>query len=109
MPLFKKKETASETVEETSKKGVITVEICGRENGLETFENIKYVRVISKSYNLLIMEDYLPIIGDIDGSISFRDDEKEIVREGIVGYFMHKSNKFSLLIKNTENTKTVEI
>lgn len=80
-------------------KGKILVRICGRENGLEEYENVHFVRLISKRYNLLIMADYLPIIGELEGSVFFRTEEKEYTREHLKGYFMHKNNEFSLMLE----------
>ena len=54
----------------------------------------------SKRYNLLIMADYLPIIGELEGDVFFRTAEKEYQRENLKGYFMHKNNEFSLMLKS---------
>lgn len=80
-------------------KGKIHVRICSRENGLEEYENVHVVRLVSKRYNLLIMADYLPIIGELEGSVFFRTEEKEYTRERLKGYFMHKNNEFSLMLE----------
>ena len=73
------------------------------ENGYESFENIKSIRIVSKKFNILIMEDYLPVIGEVDGNVSltFDDETKEI--ENITGYFKHSHNEFELLIKEYRN------
>ena len=46
-------------------KSGIKVRIFDIENGLREYKDIKIIRIISKDYNLLIMKDYLPIIGEI--------------------------------------------
>lgn len=79
-------------------EGKITVRICGRENGLEVYEGVHFVRVKSKRYNLLIMADYMPVIGEIEGSVFFRTEKEEYSREHLKGYFMHKKNQFSLML-----------
>lgn len=84
------------------KEGKILVRICSIENGLEEYEKVHFVRVISKRYNLLIMQDYLPIIGEIEGSVYFRTDDAEYQRDYVTGYFMHKYNEFSLMLKDEE-------
>ena len=38
-------------------------------------ENIRLIRIVSSNYNLLIMKDYLPIIGYLDGSITIEGEE----------------------------------
>ena len=82
-----------------AQEGKIDVRICGKEHGLEEYEKVSFVRVISKDYNLLIMADYLPIIGEVEGSVFFRTADEEYRREQIKGYFMHKNNEFSLMLK----------
>ena len=94
----KKKEELNEAMAPVQ-EGKIYVRICGKENGLEEYEKVSFVRVISKRYNLLIMADYLPIIGEVDCSVFFRTAGAEYRRENIKGYFMHKNNEFSLMLK----------
>lgn len=86
--------------EAAEKEGKIQVRICGRDHGLEQYDKVSFVRVVSKRYNLLIMADYLPIIGEVEGSVFFRTAEKEYRRENLMGYFMHKNNEFSLMLKS---------
>lgn len=80
--------------------GRIRVSICGSKNGLEVYENVAFVRVVSRRYNLLIMADYMPVIGEIEGSVFFRTDEEEYRRENLKGYFMHKNNQFSCMLES---------
>lgn len=68
-------------------------------NGLQVYRNIQMIRVKSTKYNLLIMEDYMPIIGEIQGSVSFVGEEQKVDLEDIQGFFCHKHNVFSLLVK----------
>jgi hypothetical protein len=77
----------------------IIVKIFSVENGLKQYDKIKIIRIKSKKYNLLIMEDYFPIIGEIDGSIDFESQGEPIKLENIIGFFMHKKNEFNLIIK----------
>ena len=39
-------------------------------------ENIRLIRIVSSNYNLLIMKDYLPIIGYLDGSITIEGERQ---------------------------------
>jgi hypothetical protein len=77
----------------------ITIKLFTISNGLETHNDIKIIRIKSKDYNLLIMDDYLPIIGQIDGNIDFESDTSSLKLENIKGYYMHSNNKFNLIIK----------
>lgn len=101
-----KQNSASPEKEYLQREGKIRVRICSREKGLEEYEQIHFVRVISKGYNLLIMADYLPVIGEIEGSVFFRDAQEEYKRENLKGYFMHKNNEFSLMLEKEGAAET---
>ena len=77
----------------------IKVRIFDLEKGLIEYEHIKVIRIISKDYNLLIMQDYLPIIGEIDGSIDIKNEEIELNYKEINAFYMNSGNVFNLMIK----------
>lgn len=77
----------------------IKVRIFDMEHGLREYENIKIVRIISKDYNLLIMKDYLPIIGEIDGSIDIKNDDINMSFKDIKAFYMNSDNIFNLMIE----------
>ena len=77
----------------------IKVRIFDIENGLREYENIKIIRIISKDYNLLIMKDYLPIIGEIEGSVDIKNDEVNLSFKNIKAFYMNSNNEFNLMIK----------
>ena len=80
-------------------KSGIKVRIFDIENGLREYKDIKIIRIISKDYNLLIMEDYLPIIGEIEGSIDIKNDEVNLSCKDIKAFYMNSNNEFNLMIK----------
>lgn len=82
------------------KKYKISAEVVDRINGVQLFDNIRLVRLKSSSHNLLIMEDYMPIIGEVAGFVEFVFNEKTVKFDQIHGFYMHKGNKFSLLIES---------
>ena len=88
----------------TTGKG-FKVRIFDLDKGLIEYENIKAVRMISQDYNLLIMEDYLPIIGEIEGSVKLELVKDSVVLKNIKGYFMNKKNQFNLFIKEEEENE----
>ena len=53
-------------------------------DGLKEYQNVKIVRIVSKDYNLLIMKDYLPIIGEIEGNVDIKSDNEEINLKNII-------------------------
>lgn len=68
-------------------------------DGLTTIENVKIIRLKSDDYNLLIMKDYMPIIGEIDGEISFQTDNDNKKFDKIKAFYMLKDNEFNLIIR----------
>ena len=75
------------------------VRIFNIENGLREYKDIKIIRIISKDYNLLIMKDYLPIIGEIEGSVDIKNDEVNLSFKDIKAFYMNSNNEFNLMIK----------
>ena len=70
------------------------VRIFDLEKGLIEYENIKIVRIVSKDYNLLIMQDYLPILGEIEGSVDIKNEEIELNYKNIKAFYMNSNNVF---------------
>ena len=77
----------------------IKVRIFDMAHGLREYENIKIIRIISKDYNLLIMKDYLPIIGEIEGSVDIKNDDINMSFKDIKAFYMNSENIFNLMIK----------
>ncbi|MBQ2873043.1 MAG: hypothetical protein IJE89_03480 [Bacilli bacterium] len=77
----------------------IKVRIFDLEKGLTEYEHIKVIRIVSKDYNLLIMQDYLPIIGEIEGSIDIKGEDIDISYPKIEAFYMNSGNVFNLMIK----------
>lgn len=77
----------------------IKVKIFDIKNGLRVYDNIKIIRIISKDYNLLIMKDYLPIIGEIEGTVDIKNDEVNLSFKDIKAFYMNSDNIFNLMIK----------
>ncbi len=77
----------------------MVVKILTISKGLEVIEDVKAIRIKSKDYNLLIMKDYLPIIGQIDGVIEIETEEKTIRKENIIAYYINTHNEFQIIIK----------
>ena len=80
-------------------KSGIKVRIFDIENGLREYKDIKIIRIISKDYNLLIMKDYLPIIGEIEGSVDIKNEQVNLSFKDIKAFYMNSNNEFNLMIK----------
>ena len=77
----------------------IKVRVFDMDNGLREYEDIKIIRIVSKDYNLLIMKDYLPIIGEIEGRVDIKNDEVDLSFKDIKAFYMNSENVFNLMIK----------
>ena len=77
----------------------ITVKLLSMSRGLVEYQNVQLIKIDSKEYNLVIMKDYMPIIGEIEGKVEIDLIDDTIKIQNIVGYYMHKHNQFNLFIK----------
>lgn len=75
------------------------VKILNIKKGLKTYDNVSIIKIKSKKYNLSIMEDYLPVIGEIDGDVEIIAVDNFVKLTHIIGYYMLKHNEFKLFIK----------
>jgi hypothetical protein len=91
---------AKRTLPEEKKQ--IEVIIISFQNGFQIYHNTKIIRILSKQYNLLIMVDYMPVVGELDGKLVIVSEEEEVSFENIRGFYVMKNNVFKLLIE--ENT-----
>lgn len=77
----------------------IKVRIFDMEHGLVEYENVKTIKIVSRDYNLLIMKDYLSVIGEIVGSVEIKGEEVDISFNGIKAFYMNSKNVFNLMIE----------
>ena len=77
----------------------LTVNVFDLKTGLTTYENANYVRITSSDYNLLIMLDYMPIIGELKGNVDIKTPEGELHIKNIKASYMNSNNVFNLMIQ----------
>lgn len=77
----------------------IKVRIFDIEHGLVEYENVKTIKIVSKDYNLLIMKDYLSVIGEIVGSVEIKGEDVDLSFNGIKAFYMNSKNVFNLMIE----------
>ncbi len=75
------------------------VKVFSISKGLVVIDNVDAVRIKSKDYNLLIMVDYMPILGEVDGDIEIFSNDNSEKYDGIHGYYMNSNNVFSLILR----------
>ena len=83
-----------------------TVNVFELKSGLTVYENVSYVRITSKDYNLLVMLDYMPIIGEIEGKVDIKIPDREISFDNIKASYMNSNNVFNLMIEGAYNGKS---
>ena len=79
-------------------KGIL-VNVFELETGLTTYKDCEYIRITDEKYNLLVMLDYTPIIGEVNGKIDIMYNVQEIHYEGVKASFMNSNNVFNLMIQ----------
>ena len=77
----------------------IKVRIFDMEHGLVEYENVTTIKIVSKDYNLLIMKDYLSVIGEIIGSVEIKGEDVDLSFNSIKGFYMNSKNVFNLMIE----------
>ena len=76
----------------------IRVRVFDLNKGLVEYDTVTYIRITSQDYNLLIMEDYLSIIGEIEGSVDIKGESVDISYRDIRAFYMNSKNVFNLMI-----------
>ena len=64
---------------------------------LKKIDKVKMIRVKDDNYNLLILKDYWPVLGEINGSV-YIDGDDTITYENIKGFYTLSHNIFRLII-----------
>ena len=85
-----------EEIENREEMQNITVQLLNIAGDVKLYDDVKFIKIKSKKYNLIIMRDYLPIIGEIQGEIQIGREKEDINMKKVRGYFMHKQNQFNL-------------
>lgn len=79
--------------------GRIHARIIDYKNGLQVISNVRAVRIISGRYRLLILEDYLPTLGKVEGDVVIVTTNGETAYPRIRGFYKLQHNEFTLLIE----------
>ncbi len=80
-------------------KPEISVSILSLSGGMEVYENVAMIRIVSDDYNLLIMKDYMSTIGKVKGNVQIVGDNVMKSLDEIEGYYVFRQNQFELLIE----------
>ena len=85
--------------------GKITATVLGIDEGFQKLEQVDMIRIKSEKYTLLIMDDYMPVIGRIDGMVEIVSGEDTRSFQPIHGFYTHRKNTFELLIKEDADVR----
>lgn len=82
------------------------VNIFDLKTGLISYEDCSYVRITSSDYNLLVMLDYMPIIGEVKGRVDINTKDGEITLDNIWASYMNSNNVFNIMIQGAYDGKS---
>ena len=89
----------------TNEKKYFEVIIISFENGFQMYHNVKMVRIKSKDHNLLIMVDYMPVLGELDGSLTIVSESQEVVMDNLKCFYVMKNNVLKVLIREDSHVE----
>ena len=69
---------------------------------MSEINNAKIIRIKDKNYNILIMKDYWPVLGEVDGSVQI-EAEESLILNGIKGFYSLSHNVFHWITRENEN------
>lgn len=71
--------------------------------GLEIVENVLAIRIKSTDYNLLILKDYISLLGEIHGSLEIETENDVKEFNNIDANFINHDNTFSIIFDGDYN------
>jgi hypothetical protein len=74
-------------------------------NGFQIFHNVRLVRLISKRYNLLIMVDYMPVLGEMEGSLTIVSENQEVRMDQVKCFYVMRNNMLKVLIREDSHVE----
>ena len=83
---------------ETNKELIKVIVLKNNSVAMEEIENVRIIKIKDKKYNLLIMRDYWPILGEIDGTVHI-EAETNIDFTNLKGFYCLSHNIFHLIIR----------
>lgn len=67
---------------------------------IRKINDVKIVRIKSDNYNLYIMKNYWPTVGQINGDVSIELSDNNIQYNNIKGFFSISHNVFNLIVRS---------
>lgn len=85
------------------RSGTINVRVIDEANGYQQLENVRAIRINSKDYRLLILDNFADTLGRIEGNVVFILADHDVELKSICGYYKHQHNEFTLLVQEDRN------
>ncbi len=79
------------------------VRVLSLEKGLEIYNDIKIIRIVSRDNNLMIMSEFQPVIGEINGNVTFISEESDYGLNDVKAFFCFRKNVMKIIIKEDVN------
>ena len=92
-----KKTSIEDTIERDMRAKIYSLK-----DGLTVIDDVTLIRLTGKNQNLLILRNYLPLIGKLDGSAEIVSHDQVKLLSGIHGFYMFRNNTFDLLIEEDD-------
>lgn len=92
---------------EQQNEGRINARIIDAQTGLKVLNGVYAIRIHSKNFSALIMNDYVPSLGQVEGNITILNREGEHHYQGIRGFYKHQHNEFTLLLEERDTQSEV--
>lgn len=67
--------------------------------GLREIQHVDFIRMKSAHYNLMILEDYMPLLGELEGDLTIQAQGEVLTLEDVHGFYIHQNNLFRLMLK----------
>lgn len=83
--------------------GTINARVIDEANGYQQLEHVRAIRINSKDYRLLILDNFADTLGRIEGNVVFILADREVALNNICGYYKHQHNEFTLLVQEERN------
>lgn len=80
--------------------GRIHARILDADKGLTELNRVYAIRIRGKNLNVLIMNDYMPTLGRVEGDVVLLTPQGEVSFHGIRGFYKHQHNEFTLLVED---------
>ncbi|MCD8078469.1 MAG: hypothetical protein LUE63_08895 [Lachnospiraceae bacterium] len=85
----------------------IVARIYSIQDGLTEVQKVDFIRIKSERYNLMIMEDYMPTLGELRGDLTVEAEGKTFRWENVNGFYIHQNNLFRFMLREERTEEAI--